>query len=413
MANQIKSCKTCGIEFRTNDNIVNCELCRQPYGREDRGLKDVLGTINNKQQRETLQRWANERIANGCKIVGTVTRLYTLRKFCDVLKKPFEKVTREDVTSLLAHNGFGKVYYKKLIKNFFKWVHGTEEYPDCVRWIKIKRTVDEIKPEKKVLTDEEILKILNATVTQRDRTILQILSENPTRPRDICNLKVGDVIIDEYGFELQMKSKTASGSRTIRLIHSVPDLKMYLNTHPYKDNPKAPLFFQISTNRFGEPLGWGGVNGMLQRAVKRSGLKRKVNLYDFRRSSTTKLLQDPRYTPEEVKVMGGWSSIRMFDTYGKVTSEMVNEKKLKANGLIKDKKQLKEDLLKPVSCPRCQEQNPATSVSCSKCWLPLKKETIELKEKVVASAIKKQKPLNKDTIKELIKDMIRKGEISI
>lgn len=389
------------------------------YGREDLGMKDLLDSIKKKEDRKLLTKWANERIANGLNLKGTVSRLYTLKRISDYMKCDMKDATKEDITKLLSLKiekekiNFSKLYYKKLIRLFYKWVKGTDDYPDLVKWIRMKRTIDETPEEHKSMSDEEMREIIDAMVTQRDRTVFSIMAENPTRPKDICNLKFNDVVVDEYGYELKIGSKTPRGRRTIRLINSVPEFRLYLNAYPYRDNPEAPLFYQISSNRFGQPMGWKAMDRALKMALKRTNIKRKINLYDFRRTSTTNLLQDPRYTPEEVKVMGGWSSIRMFDTYGKVTSQMVNKKKLQANGLIEDDGTKKTDPLKPLKCPRCNTVNTRATLTCVKCWLPLKKNIAEMKEKVIRKAINKGEVLSKIMVKEALKELIKEGEIKI
>jgi integrase/recombinase XerD len=407
------NCEECGKEFiPCGGNRKKCSKCVKPYGREDRGLNDILISIKNKSQRKTLNNWVNERVANGNKLKTTVCRIYTLKKFAEFFNKPFEKVTKQDVINLLSKKEFNKVYHKKSLKQFFKWLKQSDN-PEIISWIKVKKGIDEVKPERKILTDEQILKIINATTTQRDRTILQILVENPTRPRDICNLKIKDVKEDEYGFELNLGSKSVKGRRTIRLINTVPDMQLYLKNHPFKYNQEAPLFFQLSRNKYGQPIGWCALHNMLSAAVKRAKLKRDVTLYDFRRTSTTNLLRNENYTPSEIQVMGGWASIRMLDVYGKVTSEMVNDKKLRLSGMKKSEQHQKKDLLKPITCPRCEHQNSIGSVACKKCWLPLKKETIDLKEKVINKSIEWDKPMSKNVVKEILKEMVKKGELTL
>lgn len=410
---ETKICKDCAGKFKIYEsrNTSRCDECRRAYGREDLGLNDLLNSIKNKKQRKTLERWANERTANNCKLLGTVARLYTLRKIAIVLNKPFEEANKEDITRLLAVNGFNKLYYKKLIKQFFKWLSGEDEFPQTVKWIKLNKTIEETKPERKALTDEEMLKIIKSTDNQRDKTILQILSEYPIRPKDICNLKIKDVVADEYGFELRMGSKTPKGRRDLRLINSVPDFKIYLKNHPFQNDKEYPLFYQFANNRYGQALGWDGLNNLLKKAVKRAKIKKKVNLYDFRRTTATKLLQNPNFTPEEVKVMGGWSSIRMFDVYGRVTSESVNKKILRVSGKIKSKDQLKQDLLKPIKCPRCNEENPISSLACQNCWLPLQKRAIEIKEDVIKESINWGTALNEQSVYRILKSLKDKGKL--
>lgn len=386
-------------------------------------INKVIAEFNPK-QRPIIEKWVNERNANGFGHPGTRVRLYTLKFIGQALgDMKFEDAKKEDIIRVLEtklKNLRGKevnlnsLYYKKTIKFFYKWLHGTEGYPEIVSWIKLKRTIDETPEEHKALTDEEVKAILDATTNQRDRTIFMILTENPTRPKDICNLKIKHVVADEYGFELKLGSKTPKGRRVIRLINSVPDMRQHLANHPFKDDPDAPLFCQNSLTKSGKPIKWCNMSYALKCAVKTAKIKRKVTLYDFRRTSTTNLLRDSNYSPGEIQKMGGWASIRMLDIYGQVTSEMVNKKKLAINGLIDIKEiEKKKDMLKPIECPRCHERNSPSAITCGTCWLPLKKQAIDLKEKVIMKSIEWQKPLSKDLVKEVLKELIKDGEIKI
>jgi len=403
-----KICKKCKKEFEARKFIVHCDNCKKPYRLKDYGFREVLKSIKNIKQRKTLEKWANERIANGCTTKGTAQKLYTYKKIGEALNKPFEKVTKKDLTNFFTKKEYNKLHYKKEVKHLFKWINGGDEFPDSVKWIKLKRTIDEIPEEHKALTDEELQNIIENTTNQRDKTIFMIFADNPTRPKDIMNLKIKNVIADEYGFILKMRSKTSTGVREVRLINSAPDFRLYWNSIPkeFKKDLEQPLFYQYAYNRFGEEIGWNCMNNALKGAVKRSKVKRKVNLYDFRRTTATNLLRNPKYTPKEVQQMGGWKSIRMLDTYGKVTSDMVNKKKLTVNGLIKTKEQQKEDKLKPIRCPRCETENPKTAIACSKCWLPLKKKIIDYERKVISKSIKEGKPLTKEYVKEILREIL-------
>lgn len=388
------------------------------YAREDKGAEDILNSIKNKDQRLTLENWFKERQANNFKLVPTVSRLYSLRLFANSLDKPFQKATKEDIMNFFSK--YSKIYYKKLVKSFYRWLY-EGELPDSIKWIKIKKTIEETKPERKTLSDDERRAIIENMDNQRDKTIFQILNENPTRPKDICNLKIGDVSADQYGFEVTMGSKTPKGRRTIRLINSVPDLQLWLRNHIYKGQSDKPLFYQLSSNRFGQPIGWNALKIALKNSVKRAGIKKDISLYDFRRTVATELLTDPRFTNKEVQVMGGWSSIRMLDVYGKVTSEMVNKKKLMINGKLKEASKELKDKFKPIKCPRCEEDNSYDSDFCQKCWLPLSRRAykdIEKKKKIskmVWDKVAKGEKItfSKEIIKETIKDMIKSGEITI
>lgn len=52
--------------------------------------------------------------------------------------------------------------------------------------------------------------------------------------------QINHVSFDKYGAALIVSSKTRM--RRIRIIDSVPDLQLWLNQHPDRDNIQAPLF---------------------------------------------------------------------------------------------------------------------------------------------------------------------------
>ncbi len=414
------------------------------YGREDKGLQDTLDGIKLKANRDILRKYANEKIANGNLVGGLAHKMYTFRLFSNTLNIPFDKATKDDLVKLLSHKEFNKVYYKKLLKQFYRWIKD-DDSPKITKWIKVKATPEEIREKrpKVILNEQQAYQILTSCDHPMDRALLEVLADNPTRPRDLENLRVKDVKIDEFGVILSFSSKTVSGKRDVFLQNSRVAFLKYWEMHPYKDNPNAPVFYSLGTNSYGQPLLWGGMNTRLRRIVNRTKLpqhlKDNVTLYTLRRTSATWLLSNPDFTPKEVQRMGGWSSIRMLDVYGKTTDEMVNKKKLvldakerKDKHLIASLKQqsksdsmlaklmakhglLKEaekvDLLGTKQCPRCETNNLSDTDFCSRCWLPMKRRTANIKEKVIKKGIEWQKPFNKALVKEIVKEMIKKGEI--
>lgn len=419
---------------------------KQPYGRKDRGISDTISQIKLKENRELLQRWANEKIANGGTLFPIATKLYTFKKIANGFDKPLEKLTKDDIVALLSKPEFNTLYYKKMLKQLYRWILN-EKDPAIISWISNKKSVEEIKNQrpKITLTQEQASEILSKADNPMDRAWLEIECDNPNRPKDLENLKVKDVSINEYGVTLHFTSKTQSGNREIFLQNSRTAFLKFWETHPYKDDPEAPVFYNLNRQKYGQPLKWGGFNGRLRHIVNRTKLpeelKKKITLYTFRRTVTTWKLQDPDYTPSEVQKMGGWASIRMLDTYGKITDAMVNKKRLvleakqkkdKAmieklkkdakhdnqlaklmamHGMLKDTET--KDLLGTQVCPRCEQENLSNADFCSKCWLPLKVEFIEAKEKMISKHLQLNKPISKELAKEVLKEMIRDGEISL
>ena len=59
---------------------------------------------------------------------------------------------------------------------------------------------------------------------------------------------------DNYGAFINVDGKT--GSRPIRLVKSVPNLANWLDNHPQKEDPEAPLWIILEKPKFGLPMNY-------------------------------------------------------------------------------------------------------------------------------------------------------------
>lgn len=409
------------------------------YGRNDYGIDDIVAGIKLKVNRDRINQYIKEKRAMGFTLRPIACKMYSIKRLLNEMNKPITKVKKVDLVGFLSKNN--TTYFKKLIRALGK------EFGWDVDWINTKASVEEIKNRrpKIVLTEAQALEIIKRADDPMDRAWLEIEADNPNRPMDLVNTKVKNVHITDGSVFIDLMSKTASGKRTIMLQNSRAAFLKYWESFPFKDDPEHSLFYSKAKNSYGKPLLWGGFDTRLKTIVKRTNLpediKKHITLYTWRRTVTTWRLQDPDFTASEVQKMGGWSSIRMLDTYGKVTDDMVNKKKLVLEakqkkdvvkikelkkrsesdsvlaklmskyGLLKDSE--KFDLLGTKDCPRCHAENLADAEICSKCWLPLNKQTIELKERIISKATQNQQALNYDMVKQVLKDMVKSGELEL
>ena len=70
--------------------------------------------------------------------------------------------------------------------------------------------------------------------------------EGGFRASELLLTNVDSVHFDEKGAVVRVHGKT--GERSVRLISSAPLLSQYLETHPLRDYPQAPLWVNESTN---------------------------------------------------------------------------------------------------------------------------------------------------------------------
>ncbi len=109
-----------------------------------------------------------------------------------------------------------------------------DEYPKCVQWIK-SRSVDNDFTHDQLLTEEEFKDLVEVASTPRDGAMIQVACEGALRKGELMNLRIKNVEFTKYGAALNVNGKT--GVRRVPLINSAPSIQMWLNPHPYKDDP--------------------------------------------------------------------------------------------------------------------------------------------------------------------------------
>jgi hypothetical protein len=165
------------------------------------------------------------------------------------------------------------------------------------------------------------------------------------------------------------------------LNYSISSLKDWLNVHPFKDQQDKPLFVCIEhgdgnqKHRYGKRLEGQTVLRIIKQATKDAGINKRVYVHLFRHSRNTDL--EDKGAPRSARIfMFGWSpKSNMPEHYSHLSKEQNVDKIRIADGL-KPQPQL-VDLLKPILCPRCSEQNSPTNKYCGKCAMPLDKEAMQ------------------------------------
>ena len=341
----------------------------------EESLKNQINNLLNHpgimpKQREVLIKFDKSGQKNdGLTLNSRVRQLHKLVKLARAVRKSFTAMTREDIETFLY--GLDDLspatldQHKIAIKKFFKWLKQTDDYPDIVKWIKINNRKTKKLPEN-LLTPSEVRSMIDAGDNPRDRALISVLYESACRLGEIVGLKQKDVNIDQYGAVIMVDGKT--GQRRIRLIDSAPDLILWLNNHP-KKNQDMPLFCNALFPD--KAVKDKGIQDRLKIMSKRAGLTKKVHPHLLRHSRLTALAKD--FTESELKIMAGWAGdSRMAGTYIHLSGADIEQKQLERAGLIdKGVRQKEDNILKPKNCPRCPEVNPATARFCNKCGAAL------------------------------------------
>jgi len=334
------------------------------YDRRDpaRFFASIRGLTKN--QLGTLAGFDREKSAQGVAPSTRYIYLFCLAKFGRFIKKPFKSATKDNLIDFFNEfNWYKSRSLKVCIKAFYKWLYGEQMYPACVSWIKTHGFEKRKLPEE-ILTADEVRRLAEATRTPRDRAMLMVLYESGARIGELLALKIKHVEFDRFGALAMLSGKT--GMRRVRLIDSIPDLKIWLNHHPFKAEPDSHLFVMLKNNK---PMGSHSTFlRVLDRAKRKAGIKKRIYPHLFRHSRATHLAQD--FTEQELKIIFGWSGgSRMPATYVHLSGADIDRKILEKRGIL-DRNEERPDAAEPLHikiCANCKEKNSPNANFCMVC----------------------------------------------
>ena len=183
--------------------------------------------------------------------------------------------------------------YAVLIGKFFRWLY----YPDlepakrpkpaCIQNIsQLKRKEKSIYKPSDLWSQEDDLLFLKFCPSKRDRCYHAMSGDTSCRPHELLKLRVKDVVFkmagDRQYAEILVNGKT--GNRHIPLIDCIPYLKDWLDDHPQRGNPNAPLICGFARS--------------LGRRIVTKSLYKVYFLY--KNQFFPRLLDDPSVSPEHL-----------------------------------------------------------------------------------------------------------------
>ena len=246
-------------------------------------------------------------------------------------------------------------------------------------------------PVDQLITKDDVRKMVSISEHPRERAIVMLLWDSAARMGELQSLNIGHVQFDRYGAVIIVHGKT--GMRRIRLIESAPYLQEWINHHPLKDNPNAPLFVTHRTYAK-EPrrLKHQTIGNRLKATARQAGVLKPVHPHAFRHARLTDLARGgpgKRALSEmELRLVAGWEkNSGMPEIYVHLSGGDVEQKLLENAGFINEEKSADEINLEPVICPRCKTLNPATALYCTHCSMALSQDAAKQIEEATAIAM--------------------------
>jgi len=269
-----------------------------------------------------------------------------------------------------------KYTYSRIFKNFVGWLNENYGLKIKTKDWKVQKPKNSIMPEY-LITEEEFNKLFNATDDIQERLLIGLLYESGSRIGEILSLQIKNVSFNNYGAKLVVKGKT--GQRVIPIVWFANLLRQFVESHPFKDNPEAFLFYYKNSKGQIVPLTYPVFRMRLKRLCKKVGINKRIYPHLLRHTRLTELAKE---LPEQIlKQIAGWvPDSKMAQTYLHLSMRDVEESLLtKVYGIKPSDNEKKE---KFIVCPKCSELNPPNATICWRCKTDLKES--KLIEKVLS-----------------------------
>lgn len=321
-------------------------------------------------------------VNTGITLPTRIKHVQVLLTLSKALDRPFREATKQDMEGIVygvrTNPRYGPwTVHKHIVcfKRFFKWVHDTEDYPECVRWIKSNVKEKDTRLPESLITQEEVRRMLQSCDNPRDRCLLSLLNELGCRVGELLSLTVNSIEEggDHYRVTIQY-SKTKP--RKLKAIDSRPYIAQWLNIHPTR-NPKDALFTGSGSTNRGKPLAYAACCGLIRKIANRAEVTKAINPHSWRHSTATRYAN--HMTHAQLCYWFGWAQgSKVPGTYIHLSGQDIDSTLDVMRGKTPTKKI--EDTLTSKTCNFCHTENPGMNDLCQKCGSSLNLKSILKRE---------------------------------
>ncbi|WP_416839113.1 tyrosine-type recombinase/integrase [Haloferax sp. DFSO52] len=367
-----------------------------PTGDYEKWVRDTLRNIEasdsiHPRNKTLIVDYKRDKVLDGVKD-STLSKNLTRMKLIGehVGDRPFDKMGKSEMKDLVewVHSEYDKpntIYtVKSVIKAFWKWMNGGDEYPDTVAWIKTNPPSGNSTLPKDLLTKDDISAQIDATKNARDAALISMLYETGARIGELIDLTVGDIEDRKNGRKVVIEGKT--GARRIPLVESVPLINRWLSQHP---NPtkNAPLWCKIQQGGPDDQLGYRYITEkILKKTMTEAGIEKPSNPHHYRHSRASYLAN--HMTEAQLCAWFGWvQGSNVPAKYVHLSGRDIDNAYDAMHGLYVPEEDGDEPRVQ--TCGRCQELNEPSSFYCSRCGFALGDETAADFEAEVATDVKR------------------------
>jgi len=267
----------------------------------------------------------------------------------------------------------------RILKRFFLWLQeeGKVNIPrEKLQQIRFPPVDTQTTSPDELLTPEEVLALIRAARSPRDRAMVAAIYESGCRIGELVRLRWKDMVFDEYGVGVHIHDTKTQKIRYARLTSATEYLATWKNACPWA-GPDDFLF----PARHGTVLTHSACSKIFRLTAQAAGIQKKVRAHIFRKSRITHMIRE-NYQESVIKAaMWGNLNTQMFSTYVVLSEKDIDAEYLERTGVRTRGKEEKTELL-PRPCSRCHTINAPTSDFCGKCGLPLTENAVDRLEQL-------------------------------
>ncbi|MFB6144404.1 MAG: tyrosine-type recombinase/integrase [Candidatus Nanohaloarchaea archaeon] len=313
------------------------------------------------------------------------------------------------------YSDWWKADRKTALKKFYNTLWEEEmDRPDNIQRIVnakfLKKGKIERANEIEALTPEEVMKMSEEGLNARDRLMPLFFFETGARIGEILDIKLEDLEMTEKYAVVEVKTlKNDKGPRELALTDCIQLLQHWLEQHPAKDNPEAPLFVNLNAKGTGgyagKKMNPSNTSQILKKLAHKAGIDKKINNHVFRHSSATH--KGETWGLNRLMYWHGWKSSDVATDYLRENEKRMKKARLEEAGIESSEEE--SNVLERRSCGRCGETWPPTQDYCGDCGMSLSKgaadKVRELEEAGKKTAKMRMNGLSEEELVKKLEDL--------
>ena len=166
------------------------------------------------------------------------------------------------------------------IKHYYRHIEHDEDMALQIPYPKEQKTLP------RILSREELKCLFNSCFNNKHRVMFRVLYSAGLRRMELLNLKIDDIETNDGKFRIRINNGKGGKDR-----YTVLSKKVHKELQDYYRQcyPKVYLF---NGRQKGQPMSAEGLRHALNAAIKRSGIKKEVNLHILRHCFASHALED-------------------------------------------------------------------------------------------------------------------------